>query len=181
MLNALHKKAAKLGLKPNAWQGYAQELSCNRHYPLIFIPSGSFCLITELDKIMATLNLFYTHLANGGIFLFEVESEYKTSFHESWNSSKWLCPNGETIIFSSYSSMNADICSAIGKYELIVNNSVIKTEVEEYKIKIYNLDNLIEILKQIGFKQVKLMKAFNRQSSPNKNDGSIVCECRKSS
>src|SRR3990167_4433531 len=48
MLDALHKKANAKSLKVNVWLGSAEDVKLQKKYKLIFIPSGSFCLITDL-------------------------------------------------------------------------------------------------------------------------------------
>lgn len=83
------------------------------------------------------------------------------------------------ILLSSCASMEGDICSSVARYELVDKNQVIQTEIEEYKIKIYEPSALLELLKNIGFSNVKIVKAFDRASSPNDSDESIVYECRK--
>ncbi len=69
--------------------------------------------------------------------------------------------------------------TSVAKYELIDKNQVIKTEVEEYKIKIYEPRSLLELLKSIRFRDVKILKAFYRSNGPGDSDESIVYECSK--
>jgi len=179
MLNALKEKALSTKLAATVWQGYTQNLSREERYSLIFIPSGSFCLITDQDEILATLKVFYEHLIDDGIFVFEAETKHSVPPLEVWRGSKWEKADGNMILLSSCAFMDNDICSSICKYELIDSGSVIKTEIEEYNIKIYDPARLLEMLKQVGFKQVKTVKAFDRQTSSSENDESVVYECRK--
>jgi len=66
------------------------------------------------------------------------------------------------------------------KYELIQGNSVVQTEIEEYKIRIYSKpDFLLNLLKETGFSEVRLVKAFDRKAKPHPSDESYVFECRK--
>ncbi len=60
-------------------------------------------------------------------------------------------------------------------YELVHNNSIIHTEIEELKVRIYEPYELTELLKICGFK-VRTVKAFNTEAAP---DESIVYKCRK--
>ena len=75
--------------------------------------------------------------------------------------------------------MDDNIYSAIGKYELIEGNHIIKTEVEEYNIKIYDSTELLKVLQEVGFKDIKAVKPFDRKSPPTDDDKSIIYECRK--
>ena len=80
---------------------------------------------------------------------------------------------------ASCASIDVDICSSVAKYELIDKNQVIQTEIEEYKIKIYEPRSLLGLLKSIGFRDVKILKAFDRSNSPTDSDESVVYECKK--
>lgn len=46
MLEALHAKAKPKNLEPKGLEGFVEDLKRPEKYNLIFIPSGSFCLIT---------------------------------------------------------------------------------------------------------------------------------------
>jgi SAM-dependent methyltransferase len=179
MLDALHKKAEVLKLKPTVWQGYAQETPDSKSYSLIFIPSGSFGLITENDDIKATLKAFYECLDDDGVLLFEAETKHSVPETGVWRGSKWKRSDGKTILFSICTSMDDNICSVIGKYELIDGNNIIKTEIEEYNIRIYDSTELLKTLKEVGFKNIKTVKSFDRKSPPGDDDKWFIYECRK--
>lgn len=179
MLDALHNKAKTMKINPTVWQGYTQDLSSNERYSLIFIPSGSINLITNSDDILTTLNKFYEHLADNGVFVFEAETKHGLPELGIWRGSKWTRKDGKFILLSTCATLEENICSSIGKYELIDGNRIVQTEVEEYKILIHDPAMLTEMLRKVGFKQIKLVKAFDRMSTPNDNDESIVYECRK--
>ncbi|MEM8727621.1 MAG: class I SAM-dependent methyltransferase [Chlamydiota bacterium] len=137
MLDVLKRKAEQMRLKVNIWKSAASEIPDNKLYSLIFIPSGSFGLITDPDELSKTLKSFYEHLADG------------------------------------------DICSSVARYELIDKNKLLQTEIEEYKIKIYEPQSLLELLDGTGFRDVKIVKAFDRETSPGDNDESIVYQFTK--
>lgn len=179
MLDVLRSKAEQMSLNVNIWKSVASEIPDNKIYSLIFIPSGSFGLITESDEISKTLKSFYNHLDNGGVLVFEVETKHAVPELGVWRGSKWLRPDGKMILLSSCSSIDGDICSSVAKYELIDKNQVLQTEIEEYKIKIYEPRSLLGLLKSIGFSDVKILKAFDRSNGPTDSDESIVYECRK--
>lgn len=179
MLDVLRSKAEQISLKVNIWESVASEIPDNKLYSLIFIPSGSFGLITDSDEISKTLKSFYNHLDDGGVLVFEVETKNAVPELGVWRGSKWLRPDGKIILLSSCASIDGDICSSVAKYELVDKNKVVQTEVEEYKIKIYEPQSLLELLKGIGFSDVKIVKAFDRANSPGDNDESIVYECKK--
>lgn len=179
MLNVLRTKANKLGLEPRIWRGLAQQLQTDERYSLIFIPSGSFCLITDNKAIKNSLKALYEHLDENGVLLFEVETPKAVPPQGIWRGSKWSRDDGNTILLSSCAVMEGDICTSFCKYELIVNNTIVQTEVEEYNIKIYETGLLTSLLKEAGFQHMRVIKAFDKDSLPAENDESIVYECRK--
>ena len=116
-----------------------------------------------------------------GLFIFEVETRHATPKELGVKrDSRWLKEDGTAILLSQLAILDEEICYSLGKYELIDNNRVIQTEVEEYKIRIYeNPAFLLNLLAEVGFSDVRLVKAFDRQASPEETDESIVFECRK--
>ena len=58
MLEALHAKAKAKNLEPTVWKGFAEDLKRSEKYNLIFIPSGSFCLIIDPAAVKEALKIF---------------------------------------------------------------------------------------------------------------------------
>lgn len=58
MLEALHTKAKAKNLEPKVWKGFIEDLKQPEKYNLIFIPSGSFCLITDTAQVESHLRPF---------------------------------------------------------------------------------------------------------------------------
>jgi hypothetical protein len=75
--------------------------------------------------------------------------------------------------------MQDNICTSLCKYELMEAGKIIHTEIEELRVKIYEQDQLLEMLKSSGFKDIKTIKAFDPSSGPANQDASIVYECKK--
>jgi SAM-dependent methyltransferase len=181
MLERLHAKAKSKNLISKVWHGFIEDLNRSDKYPLIFIPSGSFCLITEKVDIQKALEIIYSHLEDNGLFVFEVETLYAVPKELSiWRGTRWPKEDGALILLSQLAMLDEEICYSVGKYELIANNCVIQTEIEEYKIRIYQDPSfLLNLLTEIGFSEVRLVKAFCRNTAPAKTDESLVFECKK--
>ena len=71
MLEALHAKAALRHLHPTVWHGFVEDLAKTEQYGLIFIPSGSFGHIIDLDTVKKSLKVLYEHLSEDSILVFE--------------------------------------------------------------------------------------------------------------
>lgn len=178
MLQALDAKAKAKNLEPTVWKGFVEDLHRQEKYNLIFIPSGSFCLMIDPVAVTAALNAIHSHLSDGGVFLFEAETLNAVPQTGIWRGSVWKKTDDQMIVVSQLATMDGHICSSLGKYELVSNNKIVRTEVEELKVRIYEQDELTEILKNFGFK-VRTIKAFDESAVPDPNDARIVYECRK--
>lgn len=178
MLASLHAKSKAKNLEPTVWKGFVEELKRPKKYNLIFIPSGSFCLIIDPASVISSLKTLYDHLSDDGVLLFEGETLKAVPPLDVWRGSVWHKPNGQMIMLSSLATMKNNVCNSIGKYELIHSNSIIHTEIEELKVRIYDSLELTEILKSCGFK-VRTIKAFDSSASPDENDEAVVYKCRK--
>ena len=176
MLQALYKKAKIKNLKPTVWKGFLADLARRERYKLIFIPSGSFCLITNQEEAKIALKNFYDHLETDGIFLFEIDTIKSVPPLGIWKGQKWYRPDGKMILLSTCPSFEDNICNITCKYELINNNSIIHTEIEELKIRIYETEDLIKMLKEIVFKHIRAITEFNKKIF---TDDSIIYECIK--
>ncbi|HDO7841031.1 TPA: class I SAM-dependent methyltransferase [Legionella pneumophila] len=181
MLERLNAKAKSKNLNPKVWHGFIEDLNQPDKFSLIFIPSGSLSLITEKADIQKALKTIYAHLEDNGLFVFEVETHHAVPRELGvWRGTRWPKEDGRLIVLSQLATLEEDICYSIGKYELIDHNRVIQTEVEEYKIRIYQDSSfMLNLLTEVGFSNVRMVKAFDRLTSPDETDESIVFECRK--
>lgn len=181
MLNTLHAKANAKKLNHNVWQGLVADSHSSEKYKLIFIPSGSFGLITEIEAIKNALKNLYHQLEHNGLFVFEVETLRAVPNELGiWSGYQWRRADDKIILLSQLATLEGAMCYSIGKYELVDANRVVQTEVEEYKISIYDDSSFLhELLRAVGFREVRLVKAFDRLTSPGQKDDSIVYECKK--
>lgn len=179
MLAVLHAKAKTKNLDATVWKGFVEDLKRPEQYNLIFIPSGSFCLIIDPVQVEKSLKAIYDHLSDDGVFLFEAETLQAVPQAGIWRGSVWPKQNGQKIILSQLATMQDDICTSLCKYELMEAGKIIHTEIEELRVKIYEQDRLMDMLKTAGFKHIRVFKAFDQSSAPANQDESIVYECRK--
>ncbi len=145
---------------------------------MIFIPSGSFGLIIDLDAVKTSLKIFLDHLTNDGILIFEGDTHKAVPVLNVWRGSAWEKTDGQMIMLSQLATMEGNVCNSIGKYELVHDNNIIHTEIEKLKVRIYEPYELTELLKSCGFK-VRTIKAFDAKAAPDENDETIIYECTK--
>lgn len=110
--------------------------------------------------------------------MFEAETLHAVPQVGIWCGSLWPKPNGQKIILSQLATLQDDICTGLCKYELMEAGKIIDRDIEALRVKIYQQDQLMEMVKSAGFKQIRRLKAFGPSSQPNQ-DESIVYEWRK--
>ncbi len=181
MLSALHEKCVKKGLKPKAWEQFLENQSVAKLYNLIFIPDSSFCLFLQPDQIVTALQKIYDLLQPSGTFVFDVETVHaipaKSGF---WHGKAYKKADETTIISSTLPlPIENNIASVICRYELMDKTEIIKTEMEYFQIRLYYPNEMEQILKDIGFKHVQQIEAYDRQCAPSVQDYTVVFECIK--
>lgn len=180
MLEALHSKAQAKNLQPRVWKNFVNELNRQEQYALIFIPCGSFGLIIDTEEVKKALKLFYNHLTPNGILLFEAETSKAVPPLNRWRGSLWSKSDGKMILCNQLATLKDNICHSVGKYELVDSHHIIQTEVEVLKVRIYDdSQELTNMLKEVGFKNIRIIKAFDRTKNPDGNDEAVVYECQK--
>jgi SAM-dependent methyltransferase len=195
MLQALRAKCIQKNLNPHVWEQFLEssfakasvfaeastDTSADKHYNLIFIPDSSFCLLLEPATIAIALQKMYDLLQPGGTFVFDVETVHAIPAKAGlWHGKAYKKPDGTTIISSTLPlGVENSIASVICRYELMEKTEIIKTEMEYFQIRLYYPDELEQILKNIGFKHVKQIEAYDHSNRPSAQDYTVVFECIK--
>ena len=181
MLEALRTKADQKRLKPTVWHGFVEDLTSTEKYSLIFIPSGSFGHIIDLDAAQKSLKVLHDHLSNDGILVFEAESSKSVPNQFGiWRGAVCHKPDGKMIIVNRLTTLEDGVCHSIDKYELVDSNRIIQTEIETFNVRLYDDPSvLIDMLKAAGFREIRMMKAFDKESSPDIGASVTVYECKK--
>ena len=157
-------------------------MDCKDKYNLIFIPSGSFGHIIDFTEIKKSLENFYDCLNENGVLLFEAESSLSAPISQLGVWRGMICnkPDGDSILISRLSTIQDSVCYSIDKYELLKNNKIIHTEIEKFNVRLYDDRTiLLKLLQDIGFREIRILKTFDRFSNPDDNDAAFVYECRK--
>jgi SAM-dependent methyltransferase len=186
MLAACRARAQRLGLEPALAEQRLDALTSDRRFGLIFIPSGSFCLITDETAALAGLVRVRELLAPNGRFIVEVERRERTRCSElsgTWGG-RWVTrPDGAKIVFSWLPSYVAPtgISSSLQRYDLVRGGRLLAQEFEDFELKLYELSEFRELLTRAGFTEIQALTPYSLEpvdehSSADAEDGVIfVC------
>jgi len=181
MLEACRARAAQQGLAPELFQQTLEALELPRRYALAFIPAGSFGLITQQAQALEALRRLHAALLPEGKLVLEVDRPaFETSTSWPWGG-RWLKrPDGALIVMSWLGQYAASerISYSLHRYELVIDGRVVETEMEEFNLRAYELQEFQTLLEAAGFVDVKPLKAFE-QCAPDADDEGLVFECRR--
>ncbi len=183
MLAACRDRCERLKLVPRLDRGMLQELAAPRQYALVFIPAGSFGLITDAAAARTALERIHSALLPRGTFVLEVERpDISSSAGGPWGA-KWVeRPDGAKILVSWVGRYDATtrISRNIGRYELIQAGRLLETEFEDLDLRSYEIDEFRELLAAAGFSEIRAQSAYEGKApQPDDDDKTVVFECRK--
>lgn len=181
MLSALHAKSATKNIKPHVWQQFLQDLNVPERYNFIFITDSSFSLILDPATIITCLQKLFDHLNPGGILVFDVETVNAVPVTTgTWLGKVHMRPDGTYIILNTLPlPIKNQIGTVVCRYELVDGANIIKTEMEYFQLRLYQMGELEKVLKAVGFSHVRCIKSYDCNRKPDVGDFTIAYECIK--
>jgi SAM-dependent methyltransferase len=184
MLNVCREKCHKLGLKANLLEASFKTFSLPQQYNLIFIPSGSFCLLATQNEVNEALKLISNLLKPGGKFVFEIETLASLEKSNGIWHGKWVNKSdGSKIVVNTLSQFDSisRIETVLCRYELWEENKITCTEVEDFRLRLYEQNEIDLLLTQYG---LNINGKWHAQPytniNANENTSVILYECVKS-
>lgn len=163
MLRVCKLKGRKLNLKPNVFYGKIEEFKGDKTYDLIMIPFGSFSLLSD-EFVKDSLINMKTILKEGGKFLLTVMTNTGTveDIPDWMETNRSYLDNNEII---EYKKVNYDQASRMLNinlnYQLVKDGRIVKSEIMDFPIRLYEPGEFKTILKTIGFGEVILHEVIN--------------------
>ena len=169
----LHDKVCKATIRSFNWQ--------DGKYQLIFVPSGSFGLLTEEKEIIYFLEKSFQSLSKDGLLIFDAETLHSAPTNIGiWKGRSINLSNNQTIVLSTLDlPLEDNVGSTICRYDLVEDGTIANTEIETIKVKLHDPKALSSLIGEIGFTEVRALKAYKHGESPVSNDDLIVYECMK--
>lgn len=164
------------------WLEYVQNFKKEKHYTLIFIPYGSWGLITDRNDVKRGLVTLYNHLSPGGTFVFEIETIASTPPGLGiWHRGVHTRANGSYIALNTLPNYNQQthIFTAQCRYELIEHHNITETEIECFQMYLYAFDEMDQLLTQTGFAHIRKYQDFNKTPATDIHAPLLIYECKK--
>jgi len=166
---------------PTLYEQRIEAMDLPRKYSLVFIPAGSFCLITERSFARESLRRIYDTMSPRATFLVEAETLNARPTSTRLSEVRWVeRADGTRISLNcqDYYSDKERILRGVNRYDLFKDGAMLETELEELYIRLYEPAEFSELLEAMGFRAVKMFEAY-QFSEPDPAADTIVFECHK--
>ena len=165
MLDQCKVNLAKESLEAALFQGDLTALDLPNKYEVIIMPTGSFCLLPK-SKVNEILSSFYNHLDIGGKLIIDLELPSWYLQNEVVVRHHFI--DGESsILFTSTSQImdwHNQKTSYIHRYDLIHKGYIEKTEVSNFVMYWYGIDEFSLLLEKCGFSKINHEVGYGKDS-----------------
>lgn len=181
MLEVCKNKCKERQLTAEVMHASFESFKNDSNFQLVFIPSSSFCLLVDPDEAKLALKVIFDSLAIGGKFIFEIETLKAVNDQQGVWQTRWINkPDGSLLVgnFASRFDPQSRIETILCRYELWQNNSVVQVEVEDFRLRLYDSDEIERLLKEQGFVIEAACLPYTNQPK-NGDTAIIIYECIK--
>jgi SAM-dependent methyltransferase len=178
MLNICRTNCEKRGLNPKLFEGEMESFSLDTKYDAIIVPTGTFLLLYRREDSIKALKNFSNHLSNGGRLI--LDTFLQTDFSSGKVSTRtWECKNGDIITLEN-KTVEVDYINQYtvshGRYEKWRNGTLIQTELEQFPLRWYGVEEFKMLLEQIGFEDIVISSDYNYGQYPSNSNQTITFE-----
>ncbi len=181
MLDVCNKKCQMKGLKPDIHNASFESVSLSNTYALVFIPSGSICLLTTDQQLEQALSFMHKHMQPDGRLVFEVETLAAMREPQGIWRSRWVEKlDGSKLVLNTVSRFDPEtsVETVLCRYELWETNQISKIQVEDFHLRLFRQSELEVFLNKAGFTVERCLVPYSLESVDDKTP-TILYECTK--
>ena len=183
MLAICRRRLEPYALQSRLYVQQLEEMKLPQQYGMMFIPGGSLGHLYEFPVLEEAIHRIYANLKTGGWFVFDVrppaymgqfpkdgEIEFDLDTYDDgaavFTTGVWQHLESERII------------RKWNKLERFVDDILTETEVFDFRERMFEVDEIVPILEQAGFRNIRVNKAYEIGVAPLESDG-ILFSCHK--
>jgi len=184
MLGICRRKAEQQGLAVILHHQYMQKLDLHRKYATIFVPFGSFMLVTNREEAIETLRRFHNHLQpNGQVLITTYLSWGETRFvpkgdlpaqaQKVWTLRRaGIRPTDQATVLVHQAVVNDNVEQVQQgwyRYEIYDRGHLIKTYLQTMKLRWYSKYELMLMMEKVGFHDITICGDYTESDASNVN------------
>lgn len=162
-------------------QSNIEEFQTSERFDYIFISSGSVSLFTDMNSCKIILTKMKSLLKTGGRFVFAVDTvadrcpdsdDYELGVSVTTK-------DGYSLMLKSKNYFDESTHTQFGPslYELYDGDKLLRQEKMDFQTHLYELGEMEEILKEIGFADVKVYSSFEKEIADSNDTEMFLYEC----
>jgi SAM-dependent methyltransferase len=181
MLQSCKERCAERGFTPELYQMRLENFQLPHKYQAIVMPTGTFCLIENREDSINARKCFYNHLEAGGRIIIDLLLPHDFKAGEI-TTKAFSLPNGEGITLESR-SIDMDWVTqktkTLLKYEKWKDGKCIDTELQEFGLRWYGVEEFRLILADLGFINITCSSGYVFGKYPANPHEMITFEAEK--
>lgn len=178
MIEICRRNCEERGLHPNVFKGEMESFSLDKNYEAIIVPTGTFLLLHRREDSIKALKNFYHHLTNGGKVMIDIFLQTDISIGQI-STRKWECENGDCITLEN-KTVEVDYINQFtvshGRYEKWRNGALIQSELEQFPLRWYGVEEFKLLLEQVGFEDIVISADYRYGHYPTNSNQTITFE-----
>lgn len=147
-------------------------------YEAIIMPTGSICMIEEVEDLKVIIKNFYESLIEGGKLL--IDFIYPTTFKPGSKHLTEIDLDNENKITININHNSIDwskqIAYSNNTYTHFLNGKNISIENQTFNLRWYSENEIKMIAESIGFKNIELIKNYNNKRILNLNTITLIAK-----
>jgi SAM-dependent methyltransferase len=178
MLNICRKNCETRGLKPKLFKGHMESFSSNKKYEAIIVPTGTFLLLHRREDSLKALKNFHHQLSDGGKLILDISLQTDLST-DKISTRTWEPRSGELITLEN-KLVKVDYINQYtishNRYEKWENGKLVQTELEQFPLRWYGVEEFKLILEQQGFQDIVISADYKYGEYPTEGSQMITFE-----
>lgn len=145
------------------------DFNINKKFQVILSICDSINYITDENDLLKSFENVYKHLNEGGAFIFDINSHYKLKNIIGNNT---FIEDREDVYYTwqNYYDEKSDVCEFYLTFFKEEKDGLYKRFDEEHAEKAYKTDDIIQMLKNVGFSKVDSFEGFTLEEAREKSE-----------
>lgn len=182
MLAICRAKAAIVGVTPVLHRQRMQELALGRGYRTLFIPAGSFQILSERAEAITALQRFWAHLEPGGQLLVTLAVPWQDfAVERQWRLRRsGVRSDGATVLI--HEATSADRVEQVQQlslqYEVFKEGTLVQSQLRTHRLRWYHKHEFVMLLESVGFREITVRCGYG-ECETNDPEADMIFSARR--